>query len=313
MQCGSAESSIETIIQKVLAVWLSARVKSQDSRRESGCLGMKDCFQRGSIILARERQDNGTRRDLGSRAVGRPLKPVHKAARDALQPSWKDSFRQTALIVILNPEPKSNGSVIRGFTITRHQPNGSRAQVLRPGMGSQGRARPVPCVVHFTCRRRGDHRPLCSTSFVAAWPTRRRIRPAPAVCSLLRVKGTWRREPSLYGQVFWAVLMWRGIAHPAILSHRAVVGATTVACTLLLDVVIPAKGGALRVVPGPILGPGVLAFAFVFTLLAEGVFPFPVLLQEGLENRTKVACPSRSPGTWRTVCLCPLCLLWKAP
>ena len=62
-------------------------------------------------------------------------------------------------------------------------------------------------------------------------------------------------------------------------------GAPTIACALLLDVVVTAKGRALRIVPGPILGPGILPFALLISLLTRGVLPFPVLLQERLEDR----------------------------
>ena len=65
MQCGSAKGSIEGIIKKVLAIRLSAGVKSQDPRRESRGLGMKDCFQGGGITLARKRQYNGANKGAG--------------------------------------------------------------------------------------------------------------------------------------------------------------------------------------------------------------------------------------------------------
>ena len=140
MQGGSAKGSIKSIIEQVLAIRLSAGVESQDSRREARRLGVKDCFQGGSIILARKRQYNGASRDLGGGAVGRPLKSVHKAARDTLQPVGKDSLRQTALIVVLNPEPKRRGPVIRGFTISRLKCDGNRVQALRPDTISRRRA-----------------------------------------------------------------------------------------------------------------------------------------------------------------------------
>ena len=101
---------------------------------------MKDCFQGGSIILARKRQYNGASRDLGGGAIGRPPNSVHKAARDTLQPAGKDSLRQTAQIVVLNPEPKRKGPVIQGFTISRLKFDGNRVQALKPGTISRRRA-----------------------------------------------------------------------------------------------------------------------------------------------------------------------------
>ena len=77
-----------------------------------------------------------------------------------------------------------------------------------------------------------------------------------------------------------ALWQW-GITDPSILGYGAIVGATTVACALLLDVVVTAEGGAFRIVPGPVLGPGVLAFAFVITLLAGVSFPFPFCFRKG--------------------------------
>ena len=86
MQGGSAKGSIESIIEQVLAIRLSTGVESQDSRREARRLGVKDCFQGGSIILALKRQYNGASRDVGGGAIGRPLKSVHKAAPFGKQP-----------------------------------------------------------------------------------------------------------------------------------------------------------------------------------------------------------------------------------
>ena len=48
-------------------------------------------------------------------------------------------------------------------------------------------------------------------------------------------------ETSVVGAVVRAVLIRRCVAHPAILGCRAVVGAPTVAGTLLFDVVITAE------------------------------------------------------------------------
>ena len=142
----------------------------------------------------------------------------------------------------LNPKPEGRGPVIRGSTIGRLLPNVNWVHALK----------------------RGTSCPL---------------RPA---CFLLRAKGTWRREPHLYGQLSGLCSRGGALHTPSVLGHGAVVGAATVACTLLLDVVVAA---ALRIVPGLILGPGILSLAFVIALLTRRVLPFSVLLKERLEDR----------------------------
>ena len=166
---------------------------------------MKDCFQQSGIVSASKRHHNGIFGDLGSRAVRRPLESVHKTARDSLEPVWRVACRQAARIVVLNPKPKRGGPVIRGSTIGRLLPCLHWIYALWLGPLPRRGARPVPCSLQ------------------------------------VRAVG----EPSLVRAVVGAMLVRGGITHPSILSHRAVVGAPTVACTLLLDVVVAAEGCAL--------------------------------------------------------------------